>query len=275
MNSIKKVLYLGPEGSYCESAMREFNLGIEAQSINSIKKIIDETDQNSDYVAVLPIENFIEGIVVSTLDNLVRTKDKSLQIIAQNTIKISHCLLSKENDIKEIKTIFSHPQALAQCQGFIAQNFAGDIEIVEANSTAAAAKIASFTPKSASISNLNAAKLYDLNVLKEEINDEKGNVTRFVLIGRKSPLKGENNRTSISFSVKNEAGSLMKALEAFVKNNLNMIYLQSRPSRVKFGEYTFFADIEGFIDDKKVQNALIELNKCTTSYRIIGSWENV
>lgn len=275
MNSIRKILYLGPQGSYCEYAMREFNLNIEAQSVNSIKKIIDEIDKNPDFMAVLPIENFIEGIVVSTLDNLVRTKDKNLRIIAQNTIKINHCLLSREKDIKNIKTIISHPQALAQCQGFIADNFPFDIEIIEAQSTSTAAKIASETKEAASISNLSAAKLYNLNVLKDEINDEKGNVTRFVLIGREKAKKGNKNRTSIFFSVKNEAGSLMKALSAFVKNGLNMIYLQSRPSRTKFGEYTFFADVEGFINDEKVQNALKELECCTTSYRIIGSWENL
>ena len=242
-NSIKKILYLGPRGSYSQIAMETFKekLGLKsrAEDISSITRVIGQLDCEDDVVAVLPVENSIEGIVRETIDKLITTSE-DVKIQAELTIPISHCLISKGN-MEDIENIVSMPQALSQCQTYIANEF--------------------------------CAKLYDKKVLDRDINDVKDNKTRFILLSKKDLNIIKPNRTSIAFSTKNESGSLLKVLEVFYKHNLNMIYLESRPSKKVFGEYIFFADIDKGYDE--IGHTLSDIkNKCEF-YRLLGSYGEV
>ena len=272
-NSIKKILYLGPRGSYSQIAMETFKekLGLKsrAEDISSITRVIGQLDCEDDVVAVLPVENSIEGIVRETIDKLITTSE-DVKIQAELTIPISHCLISKGN-MEDIENIVSMPQALSQCQTYIANNFKKNVNIVSANSTSAATSMLDGKDETwASIANEFCAKLYDKKVLDRDINDVKDNKTRFILLSKKDLNIIKPNRTSIAFSTKNESGSLLKVLEVFYKHNLNMIYLESRPSKKVFGEYIFFADIDKGYDD--IEHALNDIKEKCEFYRLLGSY---
>ncbi len=273
-NDSKKILYLGPEGSNSQLAAGVFEnklkINTEMIPVSTITKAIEILDSEDDSTAaVLPIENSIEGIVRETIDNLIQT-GADVFIQAEITVPICHCLIAKGKK-EEIKTIVSITQAVAQCKKYIADNFPKDIGIILYSSTSGAAKYIKDKDNSfASISNELCAGLYGLNVIEKDINDVKDNKTRFILVAKKNLCKEKKSRTSISFTTENKPGALLKILEIFKNNNLNLIYLESRPSKKKFGEYIFYADIDkGFEDIKEV---LEEVNKNCGYYRLLGSY---
>lgn len=275
---IKELLFLGPEGTYCEIAKNQFLSLIPQKDITQIpfatvKSIIEYIDNNPSAAGIIPIENSIEGIVRETMDNLLNIKDPSVQITAETVIPINHCLVSKAKDIKKIKKIISHPQALAQCQNFINKHFGCDIEQVEKASTSKAAQeLESFDDSYAAIANKRTAELYKLNLLSKNINDEKDNKTRFIMLSRCTTTQTDSDKTSIAFATKNQPGALVKVLNVFDALNINLSYIDSRPSKKNLGEYIFFADFEGHIKDEPTQKVL-DLIKLNTNYiKLLGSY---
>lgn len=271
-NSIKKILFLGPLGTYSDLACSKFkektNIDAVFEPISTITKIIEMTDNNSNLGALLPIENSIEGIVRATLDGLFASNN-NVQILAQTQIPIQNCLISKYKK-EEIRYIISHPQPLAQCQNYICANFS-DIKIINAQSTAAAtAQLEEKGEGWASIGNELGAKRYGIPIVEKNINDNKDNQTRFVFVSRNFIDFGPKTRTSLVFTTKTNPGSLVCALEVFKKHNHNLIYIESRPSKKVFGEYNFFVDLDKNIDD--MQAALEDLSKVTQYYKILGSY---
>lgn len=273
-NYIKKILYLGPEGSNSQLAAGIFEnkleINTEMTPVSTITKAIEILDEeNEDVAAVLPIENSIEGIVRETIDNLIQTK-ADVFIQAEITVPICHCLIAKGKK-EEIKTIVSITQAVAQCKKYIAENFPKDIGIILYSSTSGAAKFIKDKDNSyASVSNELCAGLYGLNVVEKDINDVKDNKTRFILVARKKLCKQKKLRTSIAFTTENKPGALLNILEIFKNNNLNLIYLESRPSKKVFGEYIFYADIDKGYDE--IKDVLAEIDKKCSYYRLLGSY---
>ncbi|MCR5260203.1 MAG: prephenate dehydratase [Candidatus Gastranaerophilales bacterium] len=279
MNKIetKYLYFLGPEGTYAQTAMKKFqkDLNISAEQIlplTPITRILQTIDENKDAMAVVPIENSIEGIVRETIDNLVRIKDKDIKIISETIIPISHCLMSKAENLSEIRHIISHPQALGQCSGYICKNLK-DVDVIETTSTSEAAKIAKEKGgEYAAIASEAAAEIYNLKVFDRNINDENDNKTRFIFLSRENAKDSQNSKTSVFFTVKNEPGSLVKVLNIFHKYNINLIYIESRPSKKKLGEYNFFVDLEGHIRDKNVASALNLAERITKQLAVFGSY---
>lgn len=273
-NYIKKILYLGPEGSNSQFASALFmeKMGIKAEmtGISTITKAIEILDEDSDTTAaILPIENSIEGIVRETIDNLVKTKSE-IFIQAELSIPICHCLISKGKK-EEIKTIVSITQAIAQCKNYIAENFDSDVQILLYTSTSGAAQfVAEKNNSYAAIASELCAHLYGLNVVEKGINDVKDNKTRFILISKKNLKIQNKTRTSIAFTTENKPGALLSILEIYKKYNLNCIYLESRPSKKVFGEYIFYSDLDKGEDE--IKEALDEINKKCTSCRLLGSY---
>ena len=275
---IKELLFLGPKGTYCEIAKNQFlsifsQKNIQQVPFSTVKSIIEYTDKNPNTVAVIPIENSIEGVVRETMDNLLNVKDNNLQITAETIIPVNHCLVSKSKDIKKIKKIISHPQALAQCQNFIAKSFGSNIEQIEKASTGkAASELNELDETYAAIANQHTAELFGLNILAKNINDEKDNKTRFVMISRFKTTSSNNDKTSIAFTTKNQPGALVKVLNVFDSLNINLLYIDSRPSKKNLGEYVFFVDFEGHVSDNAAQKVL-DLIKLNTNYiKLIGSY---
>ena len=277
---MKKLLYFGPEGSYTQIAM---NKGIALLNLTNyiteprqyISDIIFELDQNPDYIGVLPIENSIEGIVRETVDTIIRT-DNYLRIFQEIFIPISHCLCNTTGDINKVKTIISHPQALAQCNGYIRnlrEKLGFDIQTRSATSTSQAVKSLSELDETfAAITSPQTAELYNTKILAKAINDEKDNKTRFICIGRNYPHKTNNDMTSIAFTTLNKPGALADVLSVIKEYGLNLSHIDSRPSKKTFGEYMFYVDIEGHIEDENVKTALERIKPLTTFYYMLGSY---
>lgn len=273
----KKLYFLGPEGTYAQQAMEQlvakYDIKVEQKiPLNPITAILKTVDNDKNAFAVLPIENSIEGIVRETIDNLVKLEDENLKITAETVIPISHCLMSEAKNPSEIKYIISHPQALGQCSGYICENLKG-VTVLEAASTSEAARQAKEKGKEyTAIASKIAAKNFDLNILAEQINDEKDNKTRFILLTRTPLSATENAKTSIFFSVKNEPGSLVKVLNIFDQENINLMYIESRPSKKKMGEYNFCLDLEGHVTDKNIASAIEKAEKITNRIVVTGSY---
>jgi prephenate dehydratase len=271
---MKNLFFLGPKGTYSENAAliaQNYIENCELVPVSTIAKVIEYVNSDEESTAVLPIENLIDGIVRQTLDNIYAT---DVKIQAQFDIKIVHCLVSKSDRKSNIKHILSHPQALAQCQKYFLENFDDTIDIKCVSSTAQAGlSLEKFDDNYAAIISSNLAKKLNFNILDKNIGDVKDNKTRFVIISRKNLHIGPNTRTSIVFNTKNEPGALLKILEIFHEHNLNLVYLESRPSKDVFGEYNFFADIDQGIDN--IKEVLDKIAWKCNFYKLLGSYTNI
>ncbi|MCX7910567.1 MAG: prephenate dehydratase [Endomicrobia bacterium] len=263
------ISYLGPEGTFTHlAAIKVFgnkNYYISKETINDV---FYSVEKNETEFGVVPVENTTEGIVSHTLDMFLEC---DLYICGEVNMKISHCLVSKEKSLAEIKYLYSHPQALAQCKNFINTKL-HEVKIYEVSSTAEAAKIASNKKNSAAISAEISARLYNLKILAKNIQDLENNYTRFIVIGKHKIPNSGKDKTSIMFSLKDRVGVLHDALAPFKKYGINLTKIESRPSRQRPWEYVFFVDFLGHIEDKKVKKAIKELEKLCVYYKFLGSY---
>ena len=281
ISKIRKLLFLGPNGSYSDFAKDKFidafGLNCVSTNLKSISAVIKALkDENSeDIVAVIPIENSIEGIVRETLDNLSSLKKEGIKILSETTMNVEHALLGYAKK-KDIKVIRSHPQALAQCKQYIHANFADSLIEEATLSTSAAIKSLDKNDTTiAAIGSVDCAKMYNVPVIEEKINDEDNNQTRFILLGKFMASSTGKDKTSITFSTENKAGALSKILTILDSYNINMSYIDSRPSKKELGEYVFYIDFEGHIQDEKVQMAFADIKPLVKMFYIIGSYSSI
>ena len=203
-----------------------------------------------------------------TLDMLI---DSPLKICSEVYLEISHNLLSKTSDIRNIKRVYSNPQVFGQCRLWLESNMAG-VELKEVSSTTRAAEIAAGEKNSAAMGSLMAARKYSLKVLAQSIEDVAHNTTRFLVIGKTLAKPTDDDRTSIMFSVRDRVGALHDTLSAFKRNRINLTKIESRPSKKRPWEYYFFVDCEGHYEDKKVKKAISELEGGCLYLKILGSY---
>lgn len=276
MNKVCKLFYLGPQGSYSDIAKDRFaifqNSNCKFVPVDSIYKIVQLLKEfnSASVAAILPIENSIEGIVRDTQDNLIGLAELSIRIYAETRIPIEHSLIGYGNKC-QIKTITSHPQALAQCREYIYRNWQDDIVIKPVLSTSIAVKTLSKDDiTTVAIGSKHSAKMYNVPIIESKINDEENNTTRFVMLSKLTPKKSAINKVSITFSTENKSGALNKILNIIEKYGLNMSYIDSRPSRRELGEYVFYIDFEGHIEDSAVALALVEIQSCVKMLEILS-----
>lgn len=281
-SKIRKLLFLGPRGSYSDFAKNKFidafDLNCVSTNLKSISGIIKalKDENNEDMAAVIPIENSIEGIVRETLDNLSSLKKEGFKIIAETTLNVEHALIGFCDKKSEIKVVRSHPQALAQCKRYLQANFADSlIEEATLSTSAAIRSLSKEEPSIAAIGSVECARMYDIPVVEEKINDEENNQTRFIFLGKFLAPPTGNDKTSITFSTENKAGALSKILTILEENNINMSYIDSRPSKKELGEYVFYIDFEGHINDEKVQKAFDKIKPLVKMFYVIGSYHTV
>ena len=271
----KKIAFLGPEGTFTEEALIKYVEDLkeyEKMPISTIQDVIKSVDRGEVWQGVVPIENSIEGSVNITQDIL--TFESDAKIIGEITIPIKHHLIGKKGTkIKNIKKILSHPHATAQCRIFLASK-CSDCEIIAANSTAEAVKkVLGSESDTAAIGTKIAAGIYDLEILFSDIEDNKENKTRFVIIGTIIPPKTGNDKTSIvCFLKKDKPGSLFNILKEFAKRNINLTRLESRPAKKDLGDYVFMIDMEGHIHDKTIYEAIESLRNKVYLVKILGSY---
>lgn len=281
-SKIRKLLFLGPRGSYSDFAKNKFidafDLNCVSTNLKSISGIIKalKDENNEDMAAVIPIENSIEGIVRETLDNLSSLKKEGFKILAETTLNVEHALIGYCDKKSEIKVVRSHPQALAQCKRYLQANFADSlIEEATLSTSAAIRSLSKEEPSIAAIGSVECARMYDIPVAEEKINDEENNQTRFIFLGKFLAPQTGNDKTSITFSTENKAGALSKILTILEENNINMSYIDSRPSKKELGEYVFYIDFEGHINDEKVQKAFDKIKPLVKMFYVIGSYHTV
>ncbi len=263
------ISYLGPEATFThEAAIKRFGLSLHYIPEESIEDVFMDVETERADFGVVPIENSIEGVVNYTLDMFVNSHVK---IVSEIIIDIKHNLLSKSHSLEYIKSIHSHPNALGQCNSWIKKHLP-NVTLFETTSTAKAAKIAEKDSSVAAIASSAAADIYSLNILARGIEDKINNTTRFLVIGEKIPQKSGHDKTSFMFTIKDKVGALYKILEPFYRNSINLTRIESRPSKQKNWSYIFYVDIDGHIEDEKVQKSLKEVEKFTVFLKILGSY---
>ena len=203
-----------------------------------------------------------------TLDRLISTP---LTIRAEVFLRVSHYLLSSLEKPEKIKRVYSHPQAIAQCQGWIEKNLPSG-EVLKVDSTAQAAQKVKVDPEGAAIGSREAAQLYGLKILADRIEDYPLNTTRFLVMGKGQSEPCGKDKTSILFGTPHKPGALFHALEPFTQGELNLLKIESYPLPERIWEYLFFLDFSGHREDEKVRHCLRELEKITTFVKILGSY---
>ena len=264
-----RVAFLGPETTFSHQvAIKHFGHSCKFNPCLNIEGVFSEVELgNSDY-GVVPVENSIEGVINRTLDCFV---DSPLHICDEAQLAISLFLLANHTDPKKIKTVYSHPQPLAQSRNWLSCNLP-DVEQIPASSTAQAAELAKRDKNSAAIAGQLAAEVHQLKIIAKNIQDRAENHTRFLVISRDQAKKARRNKTSIMFSIKDEAGSLLKTLELFANNKISLTKIQSRPLRNRPWEYLFYIDFLGHMEDKAVERVFKTLGKQTLLFRVLGSY---
>ncbi len=263
------IAYFGPEATFThQAAIRRFGSSVQYAPMKTIGDVFTEVAKNRADYGVVPVENSTEGVVTHTLDMFV---DSDLEIVAQIILPIQHCLLGKTTRREEIKRLYSHPQALAQCRQWV-QIHLPAAEIIEASSTTRAAELAARRRGTGAIASSLAAERYRLRILQSDIQDNSNNATRFLVLGRRCDAPSGRDRTSFIFSVVDEVGSLHRALAPLSRHHINMTRIESRPSKRKAWAYFFFVDVRGHAEDPPLAKALAELGKHCSFVKVLGSY---
>jgi chorismate mutase/prephenate dehydratase len=266
-----RIAYFGPEATFTHMAARE-QFGAQAVyvPVATIPQVFAEVERAQADYGVVPVENSSEGAVAITLDMFVETP---LSIIAEVSLEIRHCLLSRAPRLERIKRVLAHPQALAQCRRWLATHLPG-VPAEEASSNSRAAELAASDPQVAAIAGRLAAEHYKLNVLAANIQDQAANFTRFAVLGReRQPGRPSgHDRTSLLLSVRDEVGVLYRTLKPFADNTINLLRIESRPLKGRPWEYLFFIDVEGHITDEPLARALREIAPLCLLVKVLGSY---
>ncbi|MGD0539298.1 MAG: prephenate dehydratase [Verrucomicrobiota bacterium] len=262
------IAYLGPEATYThQAALERFGASLNYTALKTIDEVFTHVARRRADFGVVPIENSTEGVVTHTLDMFI---DSGLQIVAQIVLPIQHCLVSRARRDR-IRRLYVHPQTLAQCRGWIQKHFA-NAEIIETSSNARSAELAAKERNSGAIAGLLAAEKYGLPVLEHDVQDNAGNATRFLVLGRTCSPPTGRDRTSLMFCIADKVGALHSALAPFRRYQINMTKIESRPSKRKAWEYFFFVDCDGHLSDRKVARALAQLGEHCDFVKVLGSY---
>jgi chorismate mutase/prephenate dehydratase len=277
-----KVAYLGPEATFTHQASRtRFGLSALYVPAQTIAGVFAEVEKGRADLGVVPVENSAEGVVNHTLDVFM---ESDLVIAQEIVIEVSHCLLTRAASLDEVQKVYSHPQALAQCRHWLGAHLAGRA-LIEVASTALAARLAKDDPVAAAVASELAGRLYDLKVAQRKIEDERTNVTRFLVVARPSvpgaggeaspgarPAPTGRDKTSIMFTLSDAPGALHRALATFAYGGINLTRIESRPSRRRAWEYVFFIDVDGHVADAPVGRALEAFRGECAQVKVLGSY---
>ena len=269
--------YLGPSGTFTEAALRQITKADDVLvPYANVTAALDAVRNGQAEKALVPIENSVEGVVARTLDELAT--GTPLVVTAETVLPVSFALMVLPEQVgKPILKIATHQHAEAQCRSYIARELPG-AEVIETPSTAAAAKGLSDGNYDAAIAAEIAAEKYGLKVIAKDIGDNNGAVTRFVVVEKPGSLPAPtgNDRTSLAaFIGIDHAGALLEILTEFAKRDVNLTFIQSRPTGLELGHYHFIIDAEGHIDDPRVKQAVAGVAAICEDIRLLGSYPRV
>lgn len=263
------IAYLGPEGTYTQAAvLKQFGHSVNTVALRTIPDVFKSVQSENAHFGIVPIENSTEGVVTHTLDMLLKS---DLQICGEILLRIQHNLLSNAGRLSDIKVIYAHEQALAQCRNWL-NRYVPHATCQAVSSNGHAADLAAKSDSAAAIAGQMASDFYGLGILASGIEDETNNTTRFLVIGHQYLEATGDDKTSLVVSSNNQPGLLHRLLEPIARHNINMTRLESRPSRQGVWEYVFFIDIEGHRDDDNVQSLLSEIQTLSSLFKVLGSY---
>jgi len=265
---MKRVSFQGERGAYSEAASVSF-FGNEVDTIpcSTFADALKNTENGTSDYSVLPVENSLEGSVGESNDLLLST---NLIVTGDIYHRVHHCLIGT-GSLGDIETVYSHPQALGQCRQFIQEN---SLKTIPSYDTAGSVKIIKDLNKNnvACIASKNAAKIFDVPIIQEGVEDTANNYTRFLVFSKEKNDKTENSKTSIIFSVKHEAGALYQIINEFTECKINLTKIESRPTKDAVWEYNFYVDYEGYQHDTLEKEMLQRIKGNCTFLKILGSY---
>jgi chorismate mutase/prephenate dehydratase len=265
-----KVAFQGERGAYSESAVYAFfGASADVKPCRDLTEVFESVDKQEAQFGVVPVENSLEGSVNQTYDLFLTY---NLKVCGEIIIRISHCLIANPNtSLAAVKTVYSHPQALAQCRSFLERL---GRELIPTYDTAGSVKMLKEKglKEAAAVASEKAAEIYGMKILAREIEDNPENYTRFFVLSKEdSPMTGKD-KTSIIFAATHTPGSLYNALGEFAKRDINLTKIESRPTRQKPWEYNFYLDFEGHRTEENCAAALKALEKNALFIKILGSY---
>ena len=265
-----EVAFQGEIGAYSEeAAFRFFDSSIQTKPYESLDEVFKVVQEGYVPFGIVPVENSLEGSISRVYDLLL---DSNLKVCGEIELKITHCLIANpEARLELIKKVYSHPQALAQCQSFLKHL---GCELIPTYDTAGSVKMIKEKRiiDGGAIASAKAAQIYGMKVIAKEIEDNPNNFTRFFILAKEDSPPTGNDKTSIVFSVKHKPGALHDALKQFAVRNINLTKIESRPTKQKPWEYNFYLDFEGHRQDQIVQEALDNLEKVSLFTKVLGSY---
>lgn len=263
-----RVAYLGPPGSFSHlAARRKFGSSVEFEPLKHIGAVFDEIERGHVDLGLVPVENTLGGGVVDTLDAFV---DREVQICAEINLSVQHHLLAN-CPLDRVQKVYSKPEVFAQCQRWLTEtgHLAHTIAVA---STSKAAEMAAAEDNAAAIGSELASEIYGLRKICDRIEDDPGNVTRFLVVGRSGARPTGNDKTALLFMASDKPGSLVEVLDVFRRASINMSFIESRPSRRKKFEYCFFVDIEGHRDTPEIGAAIEAVRRHCRTLTVLGSF---
>jgi prephenate dehydratase len=264
-----RIAFQGERGAYSEMAIMLKFPTSTAIPLKTFYDVFETVKNHRNGIAVVPIENSIEGSVSETYDLLLQDK---IYVSGEIFQRINHCLIVNKG-YKNIINVYSHPQALGQCRNYIQRN---KLEPIPAFDTAGAVKFIKENKmmSSAAIASRRAAEIYDMEILDEGIEDKKNNFTRFFVISQQLVEKPSGkDRTSIIFALEHKPGSLYQVLKEFSRKSINLTRIESRPTKETPWEYYFYVDFDGHYNDEKVKLTLNRIKTQTKFFKLLGSYQ--
>ncbi len=264
-----RVAYLGPEGTFTQSAaIKHFGGSVSTQAVDTIDMVFRDVEAGACHFGVVPIENSTEGVVSHTLDRFIQSP---LMVCGEVELRIHQNLMADQVPLDQIRRVYTHQQSLAQCREWLDSNLPS-AERIPVSSNAEGARLAASEEGSAAIAGEIASDLYNLTTLASNIEDHPDNTTRFLVIGNQSVPPSGVDRTTLLVSTPNQSGSLFRLLKPLSDNDVSMTRIESRPSRCANWEYVFFLDILGHKDEPNVARALEALKAEADLFKILGSY---
>ena len=267
-----KIGFLGPEGTFTQTAVfKHFGHSVRALPFHTIDEVFQEVESGAADFGVVPIENSTEGSVNNTLDMFLTSP---LKIAGEIELRIEQHLLGRMKGLENIDRICAHEQSLAQCRGWL-REYLPHVELIGMSSNAAGARRARDEDGTAAVGPMVAADVYNLDIMVDGIEDRSDNSTRFLVVGRELLKASGNDKTTVLVSASDTrggAGVLHQLLQPLAQHDVVMTFIESRPSRRKNWDYVFFIDIEGHANEAPVSEALAELEKESSLFRVLGAY---
>ena len=265
-----KVAFQGEKGAYSEMAVYKFfGSSVDVKPCRDFKDVFEGVEKQEAQHGVVPVENSLEGSINQTYDLFLK---HDLKVCGEVVVRVSHCLVAnKGTALEQVKTVYSHPQALAQCRNFLERS---GWDLIPTYDTAGSAKMLKEKKlkDAAAIASEKAAELYGLKILAREIEDNPNNYTRFFVLSKEDSPKTGNDKTSIIFAAAHKPGSLYQALGEFAKRGISLTKIESRPTKQTPWEYNFYLDFEGHRSEPRCIEALKALKEYSAFIKILGSY---